>query len=524
MADTANNRQFSVMVDSGGVLSYPQNFITANSLAKFGSDVNGTFNHLTTTRIEAESKTFGMPTVGIDFIPVEMTNGEYIISKILFDCGGDTGVDYIFPLLSISRPETLIKGSDVINLQSSNYDSRRGTSISVKASELSLEHNNKIKSKDGDSSNCITLNDTGIDVGVSYSYLLDDGFSSTAGKNNILINMDKITVSAPLVELPSNTTIGGVKPAAFGSNVDATLNSLNTTKVGGLTGSEYIEFTSTDENGNGSAVSFYTDDGASIQKRFEIAATSARLNIPYGNIELLSDTGISLESGGIIELISSTGISLNSGDGMIGNITLQSTDISLNSSGMVKVSSQQEDGNGSVEIGLSYSYFDEIKLDDVIVNNNVLITKDKITVSAPLVELPANTTIGGKSVATGAPSNMVTTDTEQTITGNKTFTGNSITFGDWANNEISVNFNKAKIIANSGIDADDQLRISSGNGGPLFGGSAEVGEKVTFEIPQYLRVFDTVTKKWTDTYKYTYLAKDASGNVTLVISDTNPTD
>ena len=33
MADTTTNKQFSVMVDSGGVLSYPQNFITANSVA-----------------------------------------------------------------------------------------------------------------------------------------------------------------------------------------------------------------------------------------------------------------------------------------------------------------------------------------------------------------------------------------------------------------------------------------------------------------------------------------------------------
>jgi hypothetical protein len=125
-------------------------------------------------------------------------------------------------------------------------------------------------------------------------------------------------------------------------------------------------------------------------------------------------------------------------------------------------------------------------------------------------------------VASGgsAPSNMVTTDTAQTITGRKTFTGNVIDFGNWTDN-MSVNFNNAKIIANGGIDADNQLRISSGNGGPIFDSSSD---KVSFAIPQYLRVYDTVNNKWTDTYKYTYLAKDANGNVTLVISDNAPAE
>jgi hypothetical protein len=54
MADTANNKQFSVMVNSSGVLKYPQNFITANQLAKFGNDVYGSLLALECPRLWKE--------------------------------------------------------------------------------------------------------------------------------------------------------------------------------------------------------------------------------------------------------------------------------------------------------------------------------------------------------------------------------------------------------------------------------------------------------------------------------------
>jgi hypothetical protein len=68
MADTANNKQFSVMVNSSGVLKYPQNFITANQLAKFGNDVYGSLLALECPRLwKEETISIAASNVGSNF-------------------------------------------------------------------------------------------------------------------------------------------------------------------------------------------------------------------------------------------------------------------------------------------------------------------------------------------------------------------------------------------------------------------------------------------------------------------------
>ena len=60
MADTTtNNKQFSVMVDSGGVLKYPQNFITANQLISSGvfNEETVSFNVIGTNQLSVSSIT-----------------------------------------------------------------------------------------------------------------------------------------------------------------------------------------------------------------------------------------------------------------------------------------------------------------------------------------------------------------------------------------------------------------------------------------------------------------------------------
>lgn len=57
MADTANNKQFSVMVNSGGVLKYPQNFITANHLisSEYFNDEPVSFNLIGANQLSVSS-------------------------------------------------------------------------------------------------------------------------------------------------------------------------------------------------------------------------------------------------------------------------------------------------------------------------------------------------------------------------------------------------------------------------------------------------------------------------------------
>lgn len=57
MADTTSNKTYSVMVDSGGVLKYPQNFITANQLISSGVFNNEpvSFNVIGTNQLSVSS-------------------------------------------------------------------------------------------------------------------------------------------------------------------------------------------------------------------------------------------------------------------------------------------------------------------------------------------------------------------------------------------------------------------------------------------------------------------------------------
>ena len=480
------DKTFSVMVNKDGVLDYPSNFITANNLAKFGSEVVGTFKEIK----------FGSEETGASTIILNLTEDE--------------NLGYNTDLIISNKNLSGYTNSIILNFSENNNDPTVGPG-------LEMEYNTVLGTAD------ITLSTTSS---------THSGGSIYLNSCNTSITCDQFTVTAPSASLPANTTIGGSKPATFGSDVDGTLKSLNTTKVSSLTGTEYIEFTPPDEFGNGSVVSFYTDDGASIQKRFEINAMLARLDIPYGNIELIGSDGISLDSNSIslnsgdIELIGGGVISLNSA-----GISLNSSDISLNSSGTAKIYSQQEDGNGSVDIGISYTYFDPNAVSDITIKNNILIDKDKITATAPLVELPANTTIGGKTVATGAPSNMVTTDTTQTITGNKTFTGDvnlsydmirtDADLGDCSISaySIEVSASSSLNINSSSVSIENALKIES-NEYPIE--QEQYASAIKFLKPQQLRIYDTVNKVWTNTYKFVYLAQDENGSVSLAIADEAP--
>ena len=437
MADT-NNRRFSVMVDDSGVLSYPQNFITANQLAKFGSDVVGTFKE-----IKLGSEEIGPSTITV---------------------------------LNPSEVESLGYNTDLI-ISNKNYGGYINRII------LNFSENN---------------NDLTVGPGLKMEY------NTVLGTADIRLSTTASTHSSGTIYLNSfNTSITCDSQFTVTSNYGVSLNS--------------------SEGG------FY-------------------MNMPEGNT--LIKTG-----------------------------------------GLTSILSQKE--SGAVEIGVGHSYFDIDMPAPGTLSNNIIIDKDKIAVSAPLVELPANTTIGGKTIATGAPSNMVTTDTEQTITGNKTFTGEigigsiigkrntgiSIsTFRDnGTENETFVSrpgmtilragHDVAEIPAELSIvydykDNSSQITLSSRN--VTIGTSEETYEntyltintggtntyeyyrtnkfvdsynfahsdtgfvlslssnKVDFAVPLWLRVYDTVTEKWTNTHKYAYLAQDANGNITLAISDKHP--
>jgi hypothetical protein len=460
MADT-NNRQFSVMVDDSGVLNYPQNFITANSLASFGSDVVGTFK-----QIKLGNENTGASTIILNSTEDENLgyNTDLIISnknlsgytnRIILNFSENNNDPIVGPGLNMEY-NTVLGTADIrLSTSSSNhysgsiYLNSYNTSITcinkftVSADYVSLnspEGNFSVNMPEGNTliktgglTSILAQKESGaVEIGVGHSYF--DMPAPGTLSNNIIIDKDKIAVSAPLVELPANTTIGGAAPATFGNNVVGTLKQLT----------------------------------------IESQAEGSKEGIIIGN-HICGAKIKGCNTGIIIDSISSSGITVSGFTG---------SGIKINT-GFLGV-----EGDAAISI------------------NNY---------EGPIISVDGEDYLAQFAKKT----EVVDLTSEQTITGHKTFTGNMIDFGNWTD-DMSVHFNNAKIIANGGIDADNQLRISSGNGGPIFGGG--VNEKVSFEIPQYLRVFDTVTKKWTDTYKYTYLAQDANGNVTLVISDTNPSD
>ena len=60
------DKTFSVMVNKDGVIDYPSNLITANNLAKFGSEVVGTFKEIK----------FGSEETGASTIILNLTEDE----------------------------------------------------------------------------------------------------------------------------------------------------------------------------------------------------------------------------------------------------------------------------------------------------------------------------------------------------------------------------------------------------------------------------------------------------------------
>lgn len=703
MADTTTNKQFSVMVDDSGVLSYPQNFITTNQLAKFGSEVVGTLKSLNTTRVSSLTGTEYIEFTSVD----ESGNTDSTISFYTYD---DASIKKYFEInaalarLNIPYGNIELESHDNISLNSTDGYIKLASyyGVILNSSEGSFSMNmpegNTIIQTGGLTSILATKETGAVEIGVGHGYF--DMSAPGTLSNNIVINKDKIAVSAPLVELPSNTTIGGATPATFGNNVVGMLKQLaimnpvdennpsltvmgvnnkfanfidgnndiviidgmghtsqtglainnigsgNAITVNGSTVDAIIEINSANIKSSGSFIkinggSLYENSGIITVEGIECSnsgifninnctnlgpiitvdgedylAQFAKKTDVQGKLsfyqEITSLTGpanIATISAEYIKLEGSNGTSIevdgynsqqlvfNASPGVTGTAIATTIGTSEESSklptegAIVKALKNvsggsapdlsnylKKSGDTTLELGefANQDANGELKIyqDDPSTGTSAkttTITGDNVQVAyadGPQSNLKAgilelfngldftitidsdkgfsglivdttipSTPVAGHIATTGAiktyvdtkvasggsaPSNMVTTDTEQTITGNKTFTGNMITFGDyWANNEISVNFNKAKIIANSGIDADSQLCISSGDGGPRFTNSSD---KVTFDIPQYLRVFDTVNNVWTNTYKYTYLAKGANGNITLAISDTPPTD
>ena len=386
MADTANNRQFSVMVDSGGVLSYPQNFITANSLASFGSDVVGTFKQ------------------------IKLGNENTGASTIILNSTEDENLGYNTDLIISNKNLSGYTNRIILNFSENNNDPTVGPG-------LKMEYNTVLGTAD------IRLNTT----------------SSTHDSGSIYLNSFDTSITCN-----SQFTVS--------ANYGVSLNS----SEGGFS-----------------------------------------MNMPEGNT--LIKTG-----------------------------------------GLTSILSQKE--SGAVEIGVGHSYFDMPAPGTL--SNNIIIDKDKIAVSAPLVELPANTTIGGATPAIfgSEVAGTLGSLTVGLVTCNGTSSGIRITKstrpiiirgGSGSAAAIDIRHDGPAIMINgtsitnmfaAKSDVVDLTNEQTITGNKAFTGNVTIGgdEPAILSVPQYLRVFDTVTKKWTNTYKYTYLAQDANGNATLVISDTAP--
>lgn len=464
MADT-NNRQFSVMVDNGGVLSYPQNFIAANQLASFGSDVVGTFKQIR----------FGSEDVDPSTITFNATKDENL--------GGYN--------------TNLIISNNSISGYISSIMVKAGSKDPYSASGLEISYNSVMCSTD------IILHTT---------YTTDSGGAISLNSFDTTITCgNQFTVNANSASLPANTTIGGVKPATFGNNVVGTLKQLNILNpvvdknnpplmVGGVN-NKFANFT----NGNNDIVII---DG-------------------MGHT---SQTGLSINNIGSGNAITVDGSTVDAA------LSINSTNIKSYGS-VIKI-------NG----GTLYENSGIITVEDVECSNSGIFNINGCTNFGPIISVDGEDYLAQFAKKT----DVVDLTSEQTITGNKAFTGNvtiggakPATFGSNVDGTLKtlhvesielteqtqIYSNSGPIYINSGgtefVIAPTGLAFNSYNG-TVFGISHwddSAGEgywNATFDIPQRLRVFNTVTKTWTNTYKYTYLAQDANGNITLAISDTHP--
>lgn len=475
MADTADNRQFSVMVDRGGVLSYPQNFITANSLAKFGSDVVGTLNSLVLTNTDYDSKNTLVVAGSTKFSP--MIDGGFNIIEI------DASSCYTNSIIKIANthaPAIEINNNDCGILLADNISIVYEDNPLIQISNSSVYDGISFVNTNFNNSNIISISSSTnfssiINVNTENNTALDVPIIKVNGEDYLAQFAKKTDVQSKLSYYSEELYGDGSTRVSINAE-DVTIGQSNTTiRVTPYYGIEAITIDST--NGvNGSAIattigtsedsSKLPTEGAIVKALKNVSGGSAPSNMVTtdteqtieGNKTFTGEIGIS----GIIGK-RNTGISISTfRDAGSENETFVSTP------GTTILRAGHDVAEIPAELSIVYNYNDN--------SSKMSLTARNITIGSPEYN---------------------TEDLDKL----NIYSGGTTTYEYYRINKFIDGYNFM-------YDNDMVLSLD--------------GEKATFEIPQRLRVYDTVTKKWTNTYKYTYLAQDANGNVTLAISDTTP--
>lgn len=194
----------TVMVDDGGIISYPQNFKEVNNFASFGTNVDATFNNISTEGT-INTKSINIYNGGLNFYK---NSGEVM--------AGQNG--------------------SFASINSSGITSTGSLTIEQNYEYIAWEFKNgTIRNWNKYCDSTITTGNNDVDSGNGYSTinLTAKKYSKGSLTDSISIGLNGSTKTVKVsdnatVQLPANTTIGGVAPAMFGSDINGTLDTLDT--------------------------------------------------------------------------------------------------------------------------------------------------------------------------------------------------------------------------------------------------------------------------------------------------------
>ena len=447
------DKTFSVMVNKNGVVEYPSNFITANSVAT-KTDLTNKQDKLT-------------------FVNEDASIGDLYL--------GDTGNAYI---TLAQDGGTMEINSTTLNITSANpiaINSDGGFVGSAIATTIGTSETSAKLPTEG----AIVKALKNVSGGSSFNHITENADSVTISPRNTSINSETASIG--------NVDYCGICVSQDGSGIE--INSYDYP----------IKLSSTAINVNGPLCADKIQKDANNNDSYIIDWSSH----PAGESE--SDTYSHL------------------------SISANSKDQSEYDKAVIDIFANGGDqGNAEVSLRAYGKWY----------TNSLTVTQDEISLGVNEnyesivkinrytgVELPENTTIGGKTIASlaGTPSNMVTTDTEQTITGNKTFTGAVDLTGGVIRTDAGAGdcyISGGVYISSGGLSIESNY-VTIRNNIEITELDTPAEEEyqssgIKFLKPQQLRIYDTVNKVWTNTYKFVYLAQDANGSVSLAISDEAP--